>query len=157
MAKKISVDEFKPLTQHSTSKLASTDKSSSQGLGRNNESKNPNSAVSMSNRGPAQAKEQTKEPAKEVRIVKLIKTDRTETETQKSFIYYMTNLKKYHREYNESDYFCQIYREHFIQSFQAMVFCKYLKPIDQKVLASKKMILPKRETHKGIPSSCFIS
>lgn len=70
-------------------------------------------------------------------------------EKAKPFIYFMTSLEKHHREYDETNYFCQIYREHFVQSYQAMVFCKYLKPIEQKVLASKKMTLPKRESHKG--------
>lgn len=73
-----------------------------------------------------------------------------ETAIQKpSFTYYMTSLEKYHRKWNEMDYFCQIYKEHFIQSFQALTFCKYLKPVDSKTLAQKKVFLPKRPSHKG--------
>ena len=66
-----------------------------------------------------------------------------------SQIYYMTWLEKYHRHPDERDYFSQIYREHFMQSFQAMGFCKFIKPVDPKVLAQKKVFLTKRETHKG--------
>lgn len=71
--------------------------------------------------------------------------------TQKpSFVYYMTSLEKHHKKWNEMDYFCQIYKEHFIQSFQALTFCKYLKPVDQRIIAQKKVFLPKRPSHKGI-------
>lgn len=65
-------------------------------------------------------------------------------------IYYVTNLEKYHKEFDPSNYFCQIYREHFMQSYQALMFCKYMKPVDQKALAMKKVNLHKRDTHKGI-------
>ena len=71
------------------------------------------------------------------------------------FTYYITSQQKYHRSWSESDYFCQIYKEHLIQSFQALTFCKYLKPVDPKVLAQKKVFLPKRPTHKGILSYFF--
>ncbi len=65
------------------------------------------------------------------------------------FIYYSTSLEKHHKNWNENDYFCQIYKEHFIQSFQALTFCKYLRPVDPKVLAQKKVFLPKKASHKG--------
>ncbi len=68
---------------------------------------------------------------------------------KKTFIYFMTNMEKYHMEYNESDYFCQIYREHFMQTYQAMMFCRYLKPIDPKLLSLKKISLPRKEIHRG--------
>jgi len=68
---------------------------------------------------------------------------------KKPFIYFMTSLEKHHMEYDESNYFCQIYREHFMQTFQAMMFCKYLKPVDSKVLGLKKMHLPRKDIHKG--------
>ena len=61
----------------------------------------------------------------------------------------MTWLEKYHKHPDEKDYFSQIYREHFMQSFQAMAFCKFVKPADPKILAQKKVFLTKRETHKG--------
>ena len=64
-------------------------------------------------------------------------------------IYYMTWLEKYHKYPDEKDYFSQIYREHYMQSFQAMAFCKFIKPVDPKVLAQKKVFLTKRESHKG--------
>lgn len=74
--------------------------------------------------------------------------------TKKPFIYYMTNLEKFHRNI-ENEYFAQIYREHFMQSFQAMMFCRFLRPVDPKVLASKKVYLNKRETHKDKKTIVF--
>jgi Dullard-like phosphatase family protein len=73
---------------------------------------------------------------------------------KKPFIYYMTNLEKYHR-HHEYDYFSQIYKEHFIQSYQAMMFCKYLKPVDPKMLAQKRVYLNKRESHKDKKTLVF--
>jgi len=68
---------------------------------------------------------------------------------KKPFIYFMTSLERFHREYDQGNYFCQIYREHFMQTFQAMVFCRYLKPVDHKVLSLKKVNLPRKDIHKG--------
>lgn len=65
------------------------------------------------------------------------------------FIYYATSLEKHHRKYSERDYFCNLFREHFIQSFQAMMFVKHLKPVDPKVLNSKKVNLPRRPGYEG--------
>jgi CTD small phosphatase-like protein 2 len=70
-------------------------------------------------------------------------------------IYYMSNLEKYHRHPDEKDYFSQIYREHYLQTFQAMAFCKYLKTVDSKVLAQKKVYLPKREAYKDKKTIVF--
>eukprot|EP01017_Pseudomicrothorax_dubius_P019686 TRINITY_DN2162_c0_g1_i12.p1 TRINITY_DN2162_c0_g1~~TRINITY_DN2162_c0_g1_i12.p1 ORF type:complete len:635 (-),score=73.90 TRINITY_DN2162_c0_g1_i12:103-2007(-) len=57
--------------------------------------------------------------------------------------YYMTCLEKYNRQANlEGEYFCQLYREHFLQSFQALSFCRMLPPVAQWVLQSKKVVLP---------------
>jgi hypothetical protein len=69
-------------------------------------------------------------------------------EKKAQIVYYVTGLEKYHRNYFENDYFCQIYREHFLQTYQAMMFCRYLKPVDPKVLAQKRVFLSKRESHK---------
>ena len=74
----------------------------------------------------------------------------SQEDDKKPFIYFMTSLERFHREYDQNNYFCQIYREHFMQTFQAMVFCRYLKPIDQKVLSLKKLTLPRKDIHKGI-------
>lgn len=68
---------------------------------------------------------------------------------KKPFIYFMTSMEKHHIEYDEGNYFCQIYREHFMQTFQAMMFCKYLKPVDSKALNLKKVHLPRKDIHKG--------
>jgi hypothetical protein len=75
-------------------------------------------------------------------------TPTTSSSEKKPFIYYMTNMEKYHRSLDH-DYFAQIYREHFMQTYQAMMFCRFLRPVDQKVLTQKKVYLNKRETHKG--------
>jgi CTD small phosphatase-like protein 2 len=63
------------------------------------------------------------------------------------FIYYMTNMEKAHRWNGEPDYFVQVYREHFLQTYQALTFCKMLKPADLSVISQKKVNLPKREAH----------
>ena len=65
------------------------------------------------------------------------------------FTYYVTSLEKSHRCPDETDYFNQLYLEHFIQTYQAMLFCKFMKPADPQQLEAKKVYLPKRETHKG--------
>jgi len=75
--------------------------------------------------------------------------------SKNNFTYYSTSLEKHHRNWNDSDYFCQIYKEHFIQSFQALTFCKYLRPVDPKVLAQKKVFLPKKASHKDKKSIIF--
>jgi len=72
-----------------------------------------------------------------------------------TFTYYATSLEKHHRNRNDMDYFCQLYKEHFIQSFQALTFCKYLRPVDPKVLAQKKVFLPKRISHKDKKTVIF--
>jgi len=71
-----------------------------------------------------------------------------ELPSKNAFTYYITSLEKHHRQWNNSDYFCQIYKEHFIQTFQTLTFCKYLKPVDPRVISQKKVFLPKRATHK---------
>jgi CTD small phosphatase-like protein 2 len=71
------------------------------------------------------------------------------------FVYYMTSMEKSHRMLNDNDYFLNIYREHFIQTFQAMTFCKFLKPVDSKVLNQKRQILNKRESHKDKKTLVF--
>ncbi len=63
--------------------------------------------------------------------------------------YYQNNMKKHWKRYNEKDYFCRLYREHFYQMFQEMKAGKSLRPVDQNVLARKSVYLPKRESHKG--------
>jgi len=80
---------------------------------------------------------------------------RTKIPGKEPFIYYMTNLEKAHRWAGEADYFVQIYREHFLQTFQALSFCKLLKPTDPSVIAQKKVHLPRRETHKDKKTLVF--
>ena len=67
--------------------------------------------------------------------------------------YYMSGLEKHHKVEDMNDYFCKLYREHFIQSVQGMQFCRNLRPVDQNELTKKKVYLKKRESHKGIDKS----
>ena len=66
-----------------------------------------------------------------------------------SHTYYMSNLEKHLRRYDDRDYFSQIYREHFQQSFQSMKFCRFMKQTDPKVLAKKKVYLTKKEVYRS--------
>lgn len=66
-----------------------------------------------------------------------------------SHTYYMTNLEKHLKRYDDRDYFSQIYREHFQQSFQSMKFCRFMKQTDPKVLAKKKVYLTKKEVYRS--------
>ena len=83
----------------------------------------------------------------------IVSTQKTALTTKNSqvtpFIYYVTSLEKHHRNYSERDYFCQIFREHFNQTYQAMMFVKYLKPVDSSTLSSKKVNLARRPGYEG--------
>ena len=68
------------------------------------------------------------------------------------FIYYMTHMEKAHRWNGENDYFVQVYREHFLQTFQALSFCKMIKPTDPAVINQKRVNLPRKEHHKSKPN-----
>ena len=79
-------------------------------------------------------------------------------EPRDGFTYYMTGLEKAHRWTGGLDYFAQIYREHFLQSFQALNFVKSLKPVDPAILAQKRVNLPRKDIHKGnISGYVFLS
>jgi len=71
------------------------------------------------------------------------------------FVYYMTGLEKAHRHVGEVDYFTNIYREHFIQSYQALSFCKMLKAPDHAAIAQKKVNIPRREINKDKKTLVF--
>jgi len=77
------------------------------------------------------------------------------TQGREPFIYYMSGLEKAHRWDGEVDYFVQIYREHFLQTYQALSFCKVLKPFDPAVLAQKRVNLTRRDTHHGKKTLIF--
>jgi len=77
------------------------------------------------------------------------------TGREQPFIYYMTSLEKAHKYNGEPDYFVQIYREHFLQSFQALSFVKTLKVPDTSVIAQKRVHLPKRESHRDKKTLVF--
>ncbi len=49
---------------------------------------------------------------------------------KKKFEYYNTGMETSFKYPNQGDYFNQIFREHFIQSFHALGFCKMLKTVD---------------------------
>lgn len=63
--------------------------------------------------------------------------------------YYISNLRKFWKHYDEYNPFCRIYRDHFYQMFKEMKACKTIKTIDPAILSRKRVYLPKRETHKG--------
>jgi len=71
--------------------------------------------------------------------------------------YYMAGIDKYLRNNVnfETDYFAKIYKEHFLQGYQAINFCKYLKAVDPAELAKKKVYLPKKESHKDKKTIIF--
>ncbi|EGR33687.1 NLI interacting factor-like phosphatase family protein, putative [Ichthyophthirius multifiliis] len=53
-------------------------------------------------------------------------------------------MDMYNRYPNSEDYFNNIYLEHFIQSFHALQFCTSLQQVNQEVLESKMVDLPKK-------------
>lgn len=71
------------------------------------------------------------------------------------FIYYMTNMARAHRWEGEADYFVQIYQDHFIQSYQALTFCKNVKVPEFSQIAQKRIDLPRRESHKDKKTIVF--
>lgn len=68
--------------------------------------------------------------------------------------YYMKNLQKALTSPNSDDYFNRIYSEHFIQTFQGVNISKYVKTLEFKDLAAKKVYLPKSDYYKGIFLHC---
>ena len=73
-----------------------------------------------------------------------------EASRQAPFQYYISNLRKFWKHYDEGNPFCRIYRDHFYQMFKEMRACKNIKNIDPSILARKRVYLSKRESHKGI-------
>jgi len=97
----------------------------------------------------------TKKGAKEVQKAVQENIVRAKAQGKEPFIYYMTHLEKAHKWGGEPDYFVQIYQEHFLQSFQALGFCKNMKQPDPVVLAQKRVNFPQRESHKGKKTLVF--
>jgi len=123
-------------------------------------------AVSLA-RGTAQAASQQTMPPKNSKNTKSGAASAKETmrsskellgrnaQDEEPFVYYMSSLDKAHRWNGDQDYFAQVYREHFLQSYQALSFCKTLKPTDPSVIAQKRVNLPRRESHKGKKTLVF--
>ena len=63
------------------------------------------------------------------------------------FIFYSTNLALAYKSLDSNDYFVQLYKEHFSQTFQALSYCKGIKSIEADQIEEKKVNLKKRETH----------
>jgi len=103
---------------------------------------------SKSGSSSATNKEQPKQ-AQEVAVIA------SSAQVRNAFVYYMTGLERAHSWDGESDYFVQIYREHFLQTYQALAFCKVLKPFEAHVLQQKKVNLPRRDTHKNKKTLIF--
>ncbi|KAL4484210.1 hypothetical protein ABPG72_003494 [Tetrahymena utriculariae] len=78
----------------------------------------------------------------------LHRKNRIETPINLGFCYYNTSMDMHNRYPNQDDYFCNIYREHFVQSFNALNFCRSLEPIDPLVLESKLIELPTNPNKK---------
>ncbi|KAL4435797.1 hypothetical protein ABPG74_015765 [Tetrahymena malaccensis] len=78
----------------------------------------------------------------------LHRKNRIETPISLGFCYYNTSMDMHNRYPNQDDYFCNIYREHFVQSFNALNFCRSLEPIDPLVLESKLIELPPNPNKK---------
>jgi len=71
------------------------------------------------------------------------------------FVYYMTGLEKAHKHVGEVDYFTNIYREHFIQSYQALSFTKMLKAPHSSAIAQKIVNIPRKEINKDKKTLVF--
>jgi len=70
--------------------------------------------------------------------------------------YYMTNIQRYVAGPDTDDeYFEKVYKEHFLQTFQAVNFCRYLKNVDPMDLDQKKVYLPRREGYKDKKTIVF--
>ena len=69
---------------------------------------------------------------------------------KKKFIYYTTNLSLAYKSLDSNDYFVQLYKEHFSQTFQALSYCKGIKQIEFDQIEEKKVFLKKRDTHLRI-------
>ena len=66
---------------------------------------------------------------------------------KKKFIYYSTNLALSYKMADSNDYFLQLYKEHFSQTFQALSYCKGIRQIEIEQIEEKKVFLKKRESH----------
>lgn len=66
---------------------------------------------------------------------------------KKKFIYYSTNLALSYKMADSNDYFLQLYKEHFSQTFQALSYCKGIRQTEIEQIEEKKVFLKKRESH----------
>lgn len=67
-----------------------------------------------------------------------------------AFFYYSSSLAASYRSADLCDYFVQLYKEHFTQTFQALNYCKGLTSPDlEQQIEQKKVILTKRKSHKS--------
>ena len=64
-------------------------------------------------------------------------------------IYYVSKMVQAFKYSEDNNYFAQLFREHLVQSIQAIHFAKMLKPVDLKTINSKKMNLHKKEKYNG--------
>lgn len=77
---------------------------------------------------------------------------------KKKFIYYSTNLAISYKLADSNDYFLQLYKEHFSQTFQALSYCKGIRQTEIEQIEEKKVFLKKRESHlskTNIPFKIF--
>lgn len=65
------------------------------------------------------------------------------------FVYYITNLTKYLKNPSQNDLWATLYREHFLQTYQSLTFCKSLRPVDPFTLSTKMVYLERKPSAKG--------
>ena len=67
--------------------------------------------------------------------------------SKKKLVYYFSNLAIAYKSPDICDYFVQLYKEHFSQTFQALSYCKGIKPEEFEQIEEKKVFLKKRDSH----------
>ena len=67
----------------------------------------------------------------------------------KKNVYYIATIVKAFLQRDSEELLLKISREHFLQTFQSILFSQGLKPIPQARIDEKKMILPKKEFYKS--------
>lgn len=65
-------------------------------------------------------------------------------------LYYLSGLINSLQSENRNDYFVQLYKEHFNQSFQALQYCRGLVKPHVSQFKAKPVFLKKRESHKSM-------
>lgn len=86
----------------------------------------------------------TKTPLINEKRRNLLKSTANDPKDKLKSLYYFSSLLYHIQNDNVADYFTQLYKEHFAQTFQALQYCKNLI---KKNDFPKPVILKKRDTH----------